>query len=397
MTEDANLQNVPCARRGARARAPTWLAIVGLAGIFLFGAFPIARAAEVRFGQDLFAPAQARYESNVYFFGRSKARFSAQSAGDVVLFAQDEAEIADTAEIAADALVAGTFARASGTTTGDVRLGGLYAEAAGRIEGDAVLAAVDTVRLAPNARVGGDVIVWSGWGKAEILGSVAGNATIIAPRVTLGGSIAGTTSVKTVARIEIAPGASLAALVYPKGSVVVFGEGAEVHKSVEVDEGRPPASGWRWMAFLAGLWLGLVFVGATAARLVFPGTLSRAQDFASQEFVWSSLTGAVVVFGFLPLSVSLALSGIGALVGVAAFAFFLFVLATGIALVGPVGGAWLRERWLAGVSGDDWRWVIVASFFGAALLLVPLVGWVVWVALWFAAVGSLTRALWARR
>ena len=387
-------------RHGWRGKGALVLlfALVGVG----YGSFP-ALGAEVVVGQEVMAPRTEEVrKENVFLLGLQKAVFKGVAEADVSLLSGGE--VVKEGVVGGDVLAAAAQVLIAGTTTGDLRAGGKEVRLQGRVGGDALFLASDRVVVDRGARVGGDVVAVAAGllgllgGSVEVDGQVEGKAYLHAPVVVLKGTLKGTTTVAAPI-VVVKPSARVAVLRHPPGARVLIEEGAEVHKSIEdpsVAGGGSPFS-WRvLLLFLAG-WVSAVVVGALTVRFLAPRLLRRALLSAHHEFLWSALWGSVVLFSAPFVVGGLLVSGIGTVVGVAAGAVVAFVGVVGAVVAGLVGSFWARDRWLPSLDPLDWRWVVIAAAGGALLPFVPFVGWVLWIVFWFAAVGSIARALWQAR
>jgi cytoskeletal protein CcmA (bactofilin family) len=232
--------------------------------------------------------------------------------------------------VGADAVVAGDEVTVDGRVERDLRIGAGVAQIRGTV-GGTVHARADRVRVEPGAVIGGDLIVRS-------------------PRPP-----------------EVSPG-------------------AQVSGQVRYEAGRR----WWWTAwpalslitFIALLVLGL------AATAVAPARARRVADMLRSQPGWSVVAGAITL-ALVPVGIVVfAVTGVGIpLAAVMLALYLLFLMMSGVFVSHGVGG-WLLERGHRTTS-SPWARVTLGALVVSLAITVPMVGWVVALAVVVAGTGAL--------
>jgi hypothetical protein len=270
---------------------------------------------------------------------------------------------------AEDVLLVGRSVQLHGSTTDDVRVSGLEVTIADHIGGDLVIVA-DSAKILSSASIAGDVVLFANSveinapvegdivgsvGSLRVDGSVAGNVDVTAESLVLGGAAI----VKNNVRYE-----SPNTLERAQDSVVE-GEVQYQELSYQVE----PLDRVRdyLMFFLAILFVTLV------GFLLTPRRLGSVVTSAIARFSLNALIGFAVLVTVPVLITVFVASGLGVLVGVALFAFYVLLLIIGLTLSGPICGV-LFMRYVFSRRIFDLLTIIsgVAVLYGVALI--PLLG-----------------------
>jgi len=305
-----------------------------------------------------------------------------------------------TGDILDDALVLGGTVNVLGGVGDDLRAVGGQVTISGPVGGD-VVAAGGTVHILADATVGGDVVIAGG--EVVIDGLVTGNVRTVGGRLVLNGVIIGDVNARVGEDLTIGNGAAIGGtLTYRAPHEAAIPESAQISGiafsettgSVDRTDAVGVAAGVG--ALLAGLffsfkflaWLGfallLVLAWKRWATTVVEGSLA---------LFWKNLGQGVVFAIITPLVIALLLiSFIGTFVGVAALAAYAILFLIARAYVGIILGAWLgkviTKRKTLQVTVP---WIVAGVVVAELLVLVPVIGWLITMALMLVVFGYLAR------
>jgi cytoskeletal protein CcmA (bactofilin family) len=323
-----------------------------------------------------------------------------------------------TAIITDDVVTAGETVHVNANVRGDVAAAGAEVTIAGPIEGY-VLGAGRNVRI--DAPIGNDV--WAAGETVEIDSTVGNNAMLagrivhLRPGAVIGedarlagdqvtvegrverdlrigadvahirGPVRGTVRVRAE-RVRVEPGAVIGGdLIVSSPRPPEVSPGAQVSGQVRYDEAEER---WSWMAWPA-LWL-VTFVAllvlGLATTAIAPARARHVAETLRSRLGWSVLAGGLVLV-LVPVGiVALAVTLVGIPLAAAMLALYvLFLMLSGVFVSHGVGG-WLLERaHRAGAS--SWTRVTLGSLIVSLAITVPMVGWVIALAVVVAGTGAL--------
>jgi cytoskeletal protein CcmA (bactofilin family) len=331
-----------------------------------------------------------------------RATIAGQVHGDLIL-AAGNAMI--TGDILDDALILGGSVSVLGLVGDDLRIAGGQVAVGGSVGGELVAAGGD-VSILPDADIEGDLYVAGG--EVTIDGTVRGDVFFTGGRLTLNGVVLG--DVRASLKKELRVGESAVV-----GGTLRYGAPREAElPGGFVSAGRVLFSGPVRKVATGGGFFGLVFLQSTLGLLIgiiFTLRLlawlglavliawvwrrwaqSVVEEFARTFF--KSLGQGIVVFILVPLAIALLLlSFIGTLVGFAGIALYVLLLIFARAFAAIALGAWLgkliqkRKTWRITIP-----WTIVGVIVLQVVHLLPLLGWLLSIALSLAMMGVLFRS-----
>jgi len=340
-------------------------------------------------------PAQAILRDDLYVAG-SNVVVSQDVPGDLVAAGR---VVAVKAKVAQDALVAGGTVDITGDVGDVLRVAGGTVAVGGHVAGYLV-AGGGTVELLPAGRVDGGVFVNAG--RAIVDGTVSGPLEIRGGEARIDGTVEGDVKVHA-GTLWLGEHAVLKKdLEYSSRQEAKLAAGAQV---LGQTRRLPQAAGGKTGGVLALLaviasFAGLIVAGL-AVVLLFP-TFSRSVATESlSHFGRDFLIGAGVLILAPIASVLLIVSLVGLPLGLIGGLVYVALLLVSRICAGMVLGTlvWrlvMKEKQFR----VDWKTAVVGLALLPAVAWIPILGWLVWLVLLLAALGSVTlfvhRALWPR-
>lgn len=290
--------------------------------------------------------ASVRSEISGDLYAASNAVVVAAPVRGDIFAAGDSVDISGTSD--ASIFAAGRSVTISGDVKDDIRVAGTSISLTSSVAHDA-FAVGSSVHIGPEAFVGGDI--YTAGSDITIAGTIQGNVNVAGDRV------------------RIAKGASIMGNVTSYGTPAVIEDGAIIKgttKTVAEDmKNRTPtrrdtaASLIRSAASRALLAVILLWL----APLIVPGIRTKA-DTAP---LYSGLVGLVIVLLFVPVTLLLAVMGIGIHVAGLVLAATLFLIILGIGTSTLLLGGWLMRLFTTTQTPLTWQHAVIGAT-GAALL-----------------------------
>jgi hypothetical protein len=368
-------------------RAPGRLALLGAAAALLAAWPSPARALEARAGGRIAVPAGETVAGTLLASGDT-VEVAGEVAGDLVAAAR---------WVEVRGRVAGNLVVAARDVIVDGEVGGSVYAAAGTLTvrgavGGAVLAAARVTRVEPGGRVGGDLAVVGR--TLALAGSVGRDAWFLGASGWVRGAL-GRDLVARADRLDVAPPAAVgrdlrATVGRPDESRVDPAVPVGGARAVEAARRRGAGPLGRWHAW-GVFWAATSFVGAVACGVVAwrlaPGFFRAAVD-AVPRWRRSLGVGALVLVLAPPAILLTGLTLVGLPLALAALALYL----AGLYGATVVAGAWLGRRLLR-PRDEGLRGTLGALAVGLGVLTlalrVPVLGWVLRVAVLCAGLGAL--------
>ncbi len=302
-----------------------------------------------------------------------------------------------------DVLVGGGSVNVFGTTGEDLRVAGGNVIIAGDVAGElAVLGGSVTVLSGVN--VSGDAIVLGG--SVTIDGTVGEDLMVMGGDVTLNGKVGGNVRVKQADRLTIGEAAEVAGdLAYRSPREAVIAEGAAIRGEVSYDQltkrdYRKEARDGGLVAAFFGLFtlLALVkFLTILLAALLlihlFKDGMRDVTDSVYGNFWRELLRGFVLLVTMPAAAIILGLTIVGSIPAVLIGLSYAALLVSASVYSGVFFGALLFKKFSK--TKDlrlDWKSAVVGILVLGALGFVPLVGWLVDLAVMLAGMGGLANA-----
>ena len=363
----------------------------------LFALLLFVATAQLVYAADFFAQEEfvlTEEATSDTYVTATQVTVEAPVAGDF-LVAGREVLIAE--EVEGDVLVGGGLIHISGTIVDDVRALGARVVITGEVGGDVVLFG-GTVEIDQSAAIDGDVYIFAD--RVVLAGNIDGDVSVRSSQVQVSGQIGGETSLNTEGAIEILPSASFVGdLRYTNENELEVPEGSIVRGEV-IKEGASVGARLGFSNIAAGvlsslnIWQPLQFLGLLIATLLLYWLLPRFSEDVGIRAVSSPVrsTGygiAFIVLGALVLLLLL-LTIVGALFAwLLALVFFLVILLGALYRPMVLVAWWVRWR-----GGEvNWKIITLAALAVVLLNLVPIVGQIFNILLWFMAIGALAELL----
>ena len=292
-----------------------------------------------------------------------------------------------------DLTIFGGSAQVHAKVADDVRIVGGEVTIAENVGGD-VFVIGGTLTILSNVVIGGDVIFYGGTGEinGKIGGSVLGSATTLRIDAEVGKNIDVTSS----NAITLGDKAKIGGFVrYASPENIVRAQNASIGGDVTKNEFGgvivTPQSKVR-----AGLIPVFVTLFATLVLyLFFKRRLVQMVAFVHSAPLKSAVVGISVAILAPVVGLILLVTVLGSLVGILLFGFGIVMYSLGIALAGAVFGSYLRQ-WLTSRSEITLLWLALGTLTMHLLLLIPIIGFAIFVGLVCISMGSVLLSFYTK-
>jgi hypothetical protein len=314
---------------------------------------------------------------------------SGRISDDALLFGQ---EVTHNGSIGTDAAIVAGSVGFFGDVGDDVRVVAGEVTIGDSVGGDVIVVA-GRLTILSTATITGDVLFYGG--EADIAGSVGGSVMGTMESLRIDGEVAGGVDV-TVQQLTLGDRATITGTVrYVSQELLVRAQNATVVGDITRSDPLSQVESGLMIEFVLIpmlIWLFTILVWHLLARK----TLAHV----SAHAVSSPMRSFLIGFGFMlfgPLTVFILLvSIIGSLVGFLMLATYVLVVMAGL-----IGSAAVVGRYLAQLTGyvyDERPLLILAvgTVVSVALLIVPIVGAIIVLAVWMMTVGALAEFVVAR-
>lgn len=376
--------------------------IAVLAGLVLLTSTAV-QAAQFSAGEEYSLSPQETVSENLYT-ASGRATVAGRILGDVVVAA---GAVVITGEVTDDVLIAGGSIDILGPVSGDIRVVGGEVVIGDSVGGEVVIVA-GSVHVLPDAVIEGGLHVTGG--EVILDGSVDGDMRVKAGRLVLNGTVLGDVHATVKDELKIGSNATVAgALQYRAPKEASLPDGFLVPGGIIYDgplkklDKATGGGGFLGLAFLgsalgilAGILLTLRLLAWLGFALLVVWLWRRWVSDVVREFTgsfWKSLGQGLLVFFVSPLAIALLLlSFIGTFIGFAAINLYVLLLLFSRVFAAIILGAWLgkvirrRKEWQVTMP-----WTIAGVVGLQALYLLPVVGWIVSIALTLTSLGVLFR------
>lgn len=342
-------------------------------------------SAELHAGAAYILPKDAVVPHNLYL-ASEETTIEGSVAGDVV---SASGSIVFSGEVDGDLILAGGDIAIEGDVDGDVRVAGGDVVISGSVGGD-VLVFSGTLTLLPESSIGGDVIVFSG--EVTAGGSVKGAGRIYASELLVSGSFG---SLTADAEQIVLEGANIRGDFSYRSPHDATIDAASVIGGTLVRVESPNGDG---APILFGVVIGGFFVGRIIALIIAAlvlfwvarGFVIRLGMASTKQFGRNALWGLLFLVGTPLAAIILFLSLLGiplASLFIVGYATFL-LLATLVS--GIVAGA-ILSRLLVKETRVTPAWIMLGVIVMQLVSIVPVLGWLVHLAVYLATLGILAR------
>ncbi|MDE2078835.1 MAG: hypothetical protein KGI73_00450 [Patescibacteria group bacterium] len=363
----------------------------------LFAAMPLfASAADIEYGQSLIIPLNQAVTQNMYLAAK-QVNFLTTAQKDLVAAG---GELTVNGPVWGDALLAGGIVQVLQEVRGDVRAAGAQVEIGNSVRGDLILFGNQLDQLAGTV-VGGDAIMAGN--TVDIEGTINGSARIYGNNVIINGTIAGPVIIRASHSVTFGDKAVLGStLWYTAPQEASVASSAKIGNQVTyVKKDAGAAFFGNTLGMLAAL-IGVLafakFLAFLVGALVLVLAWRRAADALVADTLgayWKMAGIGLVAFIVAPVvTIALAFTLIGFYLALMVGAFYiLLLLASGVYMCVEAGA--LLSLWIRKHASTDWRWTVLGVIVVFVIALIPLIGWIADVILFFAALGTLVRRVYA--
>lgn len=360
----------------------------------MLGMPTFALATSVAAVQEYSLGAQQRVPGNLYVV-TNMGSIGGTVDGDVLIAA---GTVALTGPVNGDVAAIGGTVQLLGPVSGDVRILGGQLSVNDRVGGDMLIAG-GTLHVLPGARIDGDVYVAAG--QVIIDGTINGTVRMTGGRLALNGSVMGDVRARLSQQLTIGDHAIVrGTLAYRATHEAVVPSTAQLSHAVAFDRistvpKTSPVPGrvaWVIVEALTAISM-LMLLGFTALVLWRWRRQSLEVLTSVDESFWRSLGRGVVFMILGPIAIILLLmSFVGTIAGIIAIMLFATLCIVAHVLAGMYLGAWIAKHWKrSGALHLGWVSGLGGVVLFQALGLIPVLGWVVRMALVFAVFGVLTH------
>jgi cytoskeletal protein CcmA (bactofilin family) len=308
-------------------------------------------------------------------------RVDAEVEGDVAAAGSD---VTVSAPVKGYVMSAGRTVSLEAPVGNDVWAAGERVSIDGPVGNNAMVAG-QTVRLQPGATIGHDARLAGDEVRSE--GRIVHDLTIGARRAEIGGDIGGVVHA-SADRVTVLPNAIVRGdLIVRASEPPVISPSAQVMGNVDFQRTGGGRWGFAWPVLWIGLFLSLLVLDAIALY-VAPTWFSRVTETLRARPFLSLLAGALALIA-VPIVIGILLiSVIGIPVAVILTAAYVVALVLSAAFVSYRIGLWLFER-VRRTGVSRWRAMVVGALVVSLGVSLPIVGWVVALAVVLTGVGAL--------
>ncbi len=295
-----------------------------------------------------------------------------------------------------DVMAAGGTVYINGNVGGDVRVAGGTVIINGKVSGD-LLAFSGSVQVSDKSSIGGDVVICGG--EANLNGPVSGKLWANGGKVMINSSVAGETMVRAESLVFGEKSNVQSKITYKGPNEAEVKDGAKV-SSIDYQKMERRHGAGRQVAtiftigFIIKLLAAIVF--ALLALYFFPRTSRKALDsFANRP--WINLLVGVIGLIFIPIATIIVMVVLlGLYVGLLAIWIYLLFLMLAGFIAAVYSGAWVIQKLTKRAEiAYDWQAVVIGVVLFAILKFIPVLGWIVILALTLIAFGGLLREFYA--
>jgi hypothetical protein len=308
-------------------------------------------------------------------------RVDAQVEGDVAAAGSD---VTVSAPVSGYVMSAGRTVSVEAPVGNDLWAAGERVSIDSSVGNNAMIAA-QTVRLQPGATVGHDARLAGGEVRSE--GRIAHDLTISAGRAEIGGDIGGAVNA-SAGRVTVLPDAVVRGdLIVRAPEPPVISPGAQVMGNVDYQR----TGGGQWWFAWPVLW-GCLFLSLLALNLiglyVAPAWFSRVAETLRTRPLLSLLAGAVVLIAIPIVIAILMITLIGIPLAVILSAAYVIALILSAAFVSYRIGLWVFDR-LHRTGVSRWSAMVVGALLVSLGVSLPIVGWLIALAVVLTGAGAL--------
>lgn len=357
------------------------------AATFFSGANSLALAETVlRTGSDISVASDQVIEGNYYvsaYFGQTN--MSGQVGGDMIAAG---GMININGEVKQDLHILGGTVHVHGVVGEDLRIIGGEVTIGDVVTGDLFVIA-NSLLVLPSAEIGGDVFFFGS--TAEIQGAIEGSLYGSADKMHVNAAVARDVDVRSFSRLSLGERASIGgSLRYTSMAGVERDSNARIEG--EVVQNKVPAPTQRELLRVVLIPFLIILFSTLSLYLIFKRESEKLIVHITHSIPVSGFVGlGVLVLG--PIIAGLLIATVlGSLIGVLLFFLVILLLIASVAFA-PIFAGSLLARLVVKQPAVSLLWILAGSITMYTMLLVPVVGIIIYIALVLLTLGGLVIAL----
>ncbi len=315
-------------------------------------------------------------------FGR--VTVSGEVVDDALLFA---GSVLVNGTIGADLSVLGGNAQISAAAADDVRIVAADATISETVGGD-VMVLAGTFKLMSTAVVKGNVYIFGG--TADIDGTVEGSVYGVLERLTVSGDVGGDMDIHAPAGLVLTDSAHVSGgVTYESQISLQRAPSAVIEGEVVGKQTAAPDTRAKVREILTPIFM-LLFASLTLYLFFKRGLVALVELIDASPFVASGV-GVAVFFGAPIAAILLLFTVLGVLLGLIFFGAVMVFMTLSVALAGVVCGAFLYRTFFGRLEVSPVT-VVGGTLVLAAATMVPVIGFLFVLAVYFVTLGGLVRS-----
>lgn len=370
-----------------------------IAVVLLVAPLGFVSASEVQAGKNVSVMPSEVLLDNAYFFGE-QVTISAPSEKDLTALG---GILTLNAPVFGDALLLGGTLTILGDIAGDLRTAGGDITISKSVGGD-LLVVGGSVTILPSVTISGDLIVLGG--TVNIEGAVEGSVRVYGGSVVFNSTVVGSVFIQAGDTVFFGSNTVLKnTLAYSAPQEAVVEDGARLGEQVVFSASSQEKGFQEYLEdknligvvlLIFGFLVMVEFLGILIAALVitfaFKTFSLRLSENVIQHF-WKMASIGFIATVSVPVAILLlSITLVGLYLGFILGALYLLMLLVAGVYMCIFAGAFL-SKWIKKQTIVNWQWTIVGTIAVFLVLLVPVVGWIAIMLLYFASVGTIVMSL----
>lgn len=382
--------------------------LLGILMVMVLLSGPTVYGADLRGAEEVKLPDGETVRDDLYVAGGA-VTLSGNVVGDVLSAGGDVSILGETAGnlmvaggnvivsggVGGDALIIGGDVTVLGFVRDDLRIAGGNVQVSNAVGGD-IVAAGGVVHLVSGATVSRDVVVFGG--QTTIDGTINGDVTVYGGELRINGTILGTLDVKVSDSLVIGKDAVINGGTYKSAKEAQIAEGATVRgelvfEEIEIKDRAGASFGSFFGVGITTIALMMLVVALIAVYATTDGMKRIVGDV--QSHFWKNTGIGFVALVVAPiLSLVLLLTFIGMPLGfLLGFSYMTAFLGAKLITSVVIGAIALKLALRSEEIRMDWLTAIVGVVVLLALMLIPLIGFLVVFVVFLATAGAVIRML----
>lgn len=306
------------------------------------------------------------------------------------------ASVTVTGPVESDLMIASGSAVVKTEIGDDVRIVAGNVVLDSSVQGDVVVAGGQVLML-PTSTINGDLIITAG--AVTVAGTIQGEVRLMGGEVSVNALIGEDLSVNSEILVVGAETKITGDLKYYSKEPASISESAEIGGEVVIEEPAVSHEG----RFFFGLFGFLQFIkvvglllGALLLSLLFKRHTNLVKDRALSKPASGVGIGFLGIF-IIPIALVFVMATIiGLPIAMTGLFLYLFLLGVSGIYSGIILGAWLQRLVMKGNPGVDWKWTVIGTLLLSVLMLIPVVGWLAVLLVFWLTFGTFLRLIYAK-